>query len=113
MTNTCFFCPFRVFILIDLQLEGNIALFKKAVIVEKERPRIPKSIIEEHKPLADLLEASWAPDPADRPTFVELITRIDNLLVDTAMKDVTAREFWKKHYITKVESIFKSYKVPI
>lgn len=82
------------------QLIGDRDIFNKAVIVEKERPEIPENY-RQMPVLITLLTRAWAEDPKERPTFVQLVSMIDSLLVDSAVHDPVGREFWKLYFFRK------------
>jgi hypothetical protein len=48
--------------------------------------------------LAKLLTAAWAHDPAKRPTFLDLITMIEELLIDAAITDASGRKLWNNFW---------------
>eukprot|EP01118_Nematostelium_gracile_P016010 TRINITY_DN6548_c0_g1_i1.p1 TRINITY_DN6548_c0_g1~~TRINITY_DN6548_c0_g1_i1.p1 ORF type:complete len:624 (-),score=147.44 TRINITY_DN6548_c0_g1_i1:22-1893(-) len=85
--------PFLVY-----QQKNEIDPFKDAVILRNERPKIPKEH-EKNKVLLDLLESSWNANPKNRPTFIELISQIDQLLIPAAVKDESARQFWDNFWV--------------
>jgi len=82
------------------QLIGDRETFNKAIIIEKERPEIPEAY-KQMPVLQQLLTSSWAEDPKERPTFVQLVSMIDSLLVDSAVHDPVGREFWKTYFFKK------------
>jgi len=82
------------------QLIGDRETFNKAVIVDKERPEIP-DIYKQMPILHQLLTSSWSDDPKERPTFVQLVSMVDSLLVDSAVHDPVGREFWKTYFFKK------------
>lgn len=51
--------------------------------------------------LRDLIVRCWDPDPRKRPGFGEIITRLENIIVDIAIEDQVGRAFWKKFFLTK------------
>mmetsp|Transcript_26030 Transcript_26030/g.28955 ORF Transcript_26030/g.28955 Transcript_26030/m.28955 type:complete len:507 (-) Transcript_26030:154-1674(-) len=72
------------------------AKFFEAVCVDGERPPIDNKC----KPsLRYLLEACWNADRKKRPTFQEVVFRLDEVMVDLAINDRPSRKFWKKHFL--------------
>eukprot|EP01114_Cavostelium_apophysatum_P006068 TRINITY_DN1727_c0_g1_i1.p1 TRINITY_DN1727_c0_g1~~TRINITY_DN1727_c0_g1_i1.p1 ORF type:complete len:695 (-),score=171.92 TRINITY_DN1727_c0_g1_i1:120-2204(-) len=82
------------------QLIGDRETFNKAVIIDRERPEIPETY-QQMPVLVQCLTTSWSHDPRDRPTFVQLVSMIDSLLVDSAVHDPVGREFWKTYFFKK------------
>jgi hypothetical protein len=89
--------------------EIAIKMFGEAV-VSGERPQIPDRFpkdypAKDYPEVGELLTAAWSADPAKRPSFPQLIEMIDNLLISVAVRDEKARNFWRTHFITKVNSV--------
>jgi len=75
----------------------NYSRFKKAVI-GGERPPIPPDT---EQSLQSLICDCWHPDPARRPAFPQIISRLEHVIVDLAIKDHHGRLLWKKYFISK------------
>ncbi len=71
--------------------------FRQAVCVRHERPVIPPGTLDS---LRRLIEKCWDRDPARRPTFREIVSTLEFIIVDAAIEDPKGREFWKKYFLT-------------
>jgi len=67
--------------------------FVQAVCDKGERPEIPDTI---HFSLAALLRECWHDNQKVRPSFQELIPRLEAALVDTCVIDSNAASMWKR-----------------
>jgi serine/threonine protein kinase len=67
--------------------------FVQAVCDHGERPEIPDSI---HFSLAAMLRECWHDNQRVRPSFQELIPRLESALVDTHVIDSNAGNMWKR-----------------
>jgi len=72
--------------------------FTKAICIDKMRPPIPDTC---NPNLKTLIENCWHPNPNMRPTFKEIIPRIEDIMVDLAVEDMLGRDFWKTYFIKK------------
>uniref|UniRef100_A0A6B2L2R1 non-specific serine/threonine protein kinase n=1 Tax=Arcella intermedia TaxID=1963864 RepID=A0A6B2L2R1_9EUKA len=70
--------------------------FRKAVCEKYERPEIPEDTVPS---LARLIKQCWAPDPKVRPSFKEIITHLEHILVDVAVSDEIGRTLWKEYFL--------------
>lgn len=74
------------------------------VVEEKKRPVIPQDCPPK---LAKLIEQCWAHDPADRPTFQEILDSriLDEVVLDDAISEVNApgRAFWRDSFVHQKE----------
>jgi len=77
----------------------NYSKFKKAVC-EGERPPIPPDT---EPSLKSLIQDCWQHEPTLRPAFTQIVTRLDNIIVDLSIKDPLGRIFWKKYFLSKEE----------
>jgi hypothetical protein len=73
--------------------------FKQAITVDKLRPQIPDNILTQLPGFALLMRRCWAEDPAERPSFAEILFRLDEVLVDACITDDLGREFWKRNFL--------------
>jgi len=80
-------------------------LFKKAITEDKLRPAIPDNIMQEAPGLVLLMNRCWAHDPNDRPSFAEILFRLDEILVVACIQDEAGRDFWKKHFLVPKQSL--------
>lgn len=72
--------------------------FKEAICVYHDRPKIPEGCVES---LKSLMEDCWAPNPNDRPSFEDIISRINLVIIDCAIRDEVGRQFWTKYFPDK------------
>lgn len=83
--------------------------FKRAICREDVRPPIPKDTLPS---LKKLLEDCWDKDPKKRPSFDEIINRLDEIIIDATISDPTGRAFWKKHFFGKEVVLYKDFVKP-
>ena len=74
---------------------NNFGTFKRAVCTRDVRPPLKPEM---PKRFQDLLERCWNKDPAVRPKFGEIITILDEIMIDVAIKDPAANAFWKANF---------------
>ena len=72
----------------------NFGTFKRAVCTRDVRPPLKA---ETPKRFKELLEDWWHREAAKRPHFKEIIQRLDQIMVDVAVKDDAGNAFWVKH----------------
>ena len=58
---------------------------------QRQRPPIAKDCSPK---LRKLLEACWAPNPVNRPSFAEIIKILDDIILEETIPDEVARGFW-------------------
>jgi hypothetical protein len=74
--------------------------FKEAICIRHVRPEIPADC---EPSLRALMESCWHPDPSKRPSFKEIIERLDDVVIDCAIRDENARQFWRiNNFVKKV-----------
>lgn len=88
----------------------DIKTFLQAVVLDHERPVLKEDPLLVPASLRQLCQECWHADKMQRPTFVELIHRFPQVLVDCAILDDVGRKFWKARFIDKEEGLIK--KVP-
>jgi len=49
--------------------------------------------------LKSLLTSMWSEDPGSRPSFAEVITQLNNIIVDFAINDIDGRTLWKANFL--------------
>jgi len=76
----------------------DLDTFSHAVCIQHIRPVIPLDTIPS---LAELIKKCWDPNPAARPSFSEIVLRLDHIIVDLAIEDPFGRQFWKDHFLAK------------
>jgi hypothetical protein len=67
-------------------------VFREAICQKHERPPIPEDA---PTSLKQLLEACWAPDPKVRPSFRDVVHRLEEIIVDVAINDEVGRKIWR------------------
>jgi len=72
--------------------------FKHAVSVLGVRPEIPEGTLPS---LTDLIKQCWNADYKVRPSFSEIIFRINEVLVDCVIENNHAKAFWTKNFLLK------------
>jgi len=78
----------------DLTIESFDQLIEE-ICQKGTRERIP----EECPPsLRKLIEQCWSPLPEQRPTFLQLISQLDECILEIAISDKEARRMWKRHF---------------
>jgi serine/threonine protein kinase len=83
---------------------NDYATFFRAVCVDKERPPIPTHTLPS---LTHLITSCWDFDPKVRPTFEEIIFRINVVLVDSAIDCDEGRDLWKRHYLLPKQELIE------
>jgi hypothetical protein len=79
-------------------------VFAKSVI-DGERPPLD----ELHPSLASFMGRCWSPNPDDRPSFEEITQIHDDVMLDLAVKDLTAKAFWKKQFPGHIKVNWKTF----
>jgi serine/threonine protein kinase len=87
------------------QNHTNYNKFKKAVC-GGERPIIPDDC---EQSLKALIEDCWHPDPVKRPSFPNIIIRLDTIIIDVAVRDKLGRKFWKDNFMGKEEVTWQKF----
>ena len=73
--------------------------FRNAVCFRHYRPKIPDNT---HPSIKRLIECCWQPNPERRPSFPEIITALDHIIVDCAIHDEIGRRIWKERFLNRV-----------
>ena len=73
--------------------------FRDAVCFRHYRPKIPDNT---HPSIKRLIECCWQPNPERRPSFPEIITALDHIIVDCAIHDEIGRRIWKERFLNRV-----------
>jgi len=73
----------------------NLKLFRVAVCKRGERPPMPADAPPR---LAALINACWDGEPAKRPSFKEIIAKLDDVLIDAVIDDADGAAFWRKNF---------------
>jgi len=96
----------------------NFSRFKRAVCYEGERPIIPQSALPS---LKALIETCWQGEPDKRPSFQDIISELEKIIVDAAVSDEFGRQLWKRNFLKKevvqwedfAEALVEFLRVPI
>lgn len=79
--------------------DGYLSDFIEAIVDKQLRPKIPVSCPDS---LALLLRRCWSLNSLDRPSFADILTYLEAIIIDCSIKDEHAREFWKQHFLSSV-----------
>eukprot|EP01095_Lingulamoeba_sp_RSL-Kostka_P001906 TRINITY_DN126_c1_g1_i1.p1 TRINITY_DN126_c1_g1~~TRINITY_DN126_c1_g1_i1.p1 ORF type:complete len:324 (+),score=123.75 TRINITY_DN126_c1_g1_i1:92-1063(+) len=66
------------------------------IVNNDARPEIPDTCPER---LAVLIQACWDSEPANRPTFTEIVPQFDAIIVDAIINDKNGRRLWSKYFM--------------
>jgi len=86
---------------------SNYSKFRKAVCDRQERPEIP---LDTEPSLKALIEKCWHHSPNVRPDFKQIISALDVILINVAVKDTIGRQFWYSFFCGKEEVSWESFK---
>lgn len=73
--------------------------FRNAVCFQGARPHIPDDTDDA---LRRLIECCWQQEWELRPSFPEIVTALDYLLIDCAISDDIGRQLWRERFISEV-----------
>jgi len=76
----------------DLHIESFEQLID-VICVKKIREKIPSNL---PTTLKLLIESCWQPDPAQRPTFLNIIVLLETAILEAGIEDKEARVWWQK-----------------
>jgi hypothetical protein len=71
--------------------------FREAVVQQHLRPELPADCMPS---LKYLLFNCWHPDPARRPSFMDIDKHFDSILLECGLQDEYARRFWQVEFGT-------------
>jgi len=72
--------------------------FSDAVAKRGERPPISTRLEAQQPSLVALMQDCWRADPATRPSFGEVLPRLDQVQLEMTVSDVAARQFWMRRF---------------
>jgi len=75
----------------------SVEAFCEAVC-EDMRPEIPEDC---PLSLKTLISNCWDPQPDYRPSFSEIVNRLDDIIIEEAILDPTGRQFWRRQFSNK------------
>jgi len=62
-----------------------------------------------HPSISGLLEGCWHPEPEKRPTFEEIISILDDAMIDSTIPDEEAANMWKENWRGKDDVSFNKF----
>ncbi|KAL6071019.1 Dual specificity protein kinase shkD [Balamuthia mandrillaris] len=92
----------------DLVQKGSFKIFSQAVI-EGQRPSLKKFPEDCPPSLEALVQACWATDPHDRPSFDVILDALEEIIIEASISDVHGRAFWKEHFLGQEEVAWKTF----
>ena len=99
------FCSFGIVLWEVLTREepfGEFETFEQlrdAICFRHVRPHIPENT---HPSLRRLIECCWRPNPEERPSFPDIVTALDYIIIDCAIHDEIGRRLWKERFLDSV-----------
>jgi len=81
---------------------NSFQLFCETVVDRDERPPIPDSVPDN---VVKLIRDCWLKDRYARPSFAEILTRWDDIIVDNTIRDVAGRVLWKRLHALDAEHL--------
>jgi len=84
---------------------GSLEAFTEAVCTRGERP----SLKGQPQNVKDQIKKLWDSDPSVRPDFQTIITEFNNLILECALIDPDAREFWRFSFEGRMEVSFDDF----
>ncbi|EGC28777.1 hypothetical protein DICPUDRAFT_159737 [Dictyostelium purpureum] len=77
-------------------------IFFNAICHERERPPIP---IDTLPSLRHLIQICWDHNPQNRPSFSEILFRLNEILIDCAIDLDDGRKFWKDYFLVPKQEL--------
>jgi len=84
---------------------GSLEAFIEAVCTRGERP----SLKGQPKIVKALIKRLWDNDPTNRPDFQVIISELNDLMLECALIDLDAREFWKSSFEGRIDVPFNDF----
>eukprot|EP01095_Lingulamoeba_sp_RSL-Kostka_P011297 TRINITY_DN4261_c0_g1_i1.p1 TRINITY_DN4261_c0_g1~~TRINITY_DN4261_c0_g1_i1.p1 ORF type:complete len:610 (+),score=197.94 TRINITY_DN4261_c0_g1_i1:239-2068(+) len=69
--------------------------FRDEVVHNEARPKISSNFQKRYGDFIDLMKQCWATDPNERPSFQEIVVRLQDIIIDIAIEDPYGRYLWK------------------
>eukprot|EP01111_Echinosteliopsis_oligospora_P008352 TRINITY_DN2393_c0_g1_i1.p1 TRINITY_DN2393_c0_g1~~TRINITY_DN2393_c0_g1_i1.p1 ORF type:complete len:789 (-),score=300.64 TRINITY_DN2393_c0_g1_i1:65-2431(-) len=76
-------------------------IFRKSVC-DGERPKIPEDLM---PPIKNLMQQCWAHDPTTRPSFNQIVFRLNEILIHCVIEDEAARDIWKNYFLAPKQDL--------
>jgi serine/threonine protein kinase len=83
--------------------------FVSAICQKHERPPIPQDM---HVSVAKILQDCWAHEPPQRPSFTEIIVRLEDAMLASSVPDTVAQALWKKNWAGQLSVSFSKF-IPV
>jgi len=83
---------------------NNFDTFYKAVCIDGERPVVPDDC---PSSLRHLMTSCWDHNPVVRPSFGEIVFRVDEVIVDSVVEEESGRAFWKTHFLLPKQELIE------
>lgn len=77
---------------------NSYPVFRRAICTQNVRPPIPEMCPQS---IRELMELCWHKDPEARPDFAKIITILNDIVVEVAVRDAVGAEFWRTHFAGK------------
>jgi len=78
----------------DLEVE-NLEELIVEICIKKTREKIPDDCV---PTLRKLITGCWSPEPTQRPDFIQIITMLDDCLLEVGISEEGGRKFWKSSF---------------
>jgi len=72
--------------------------FVEAVCDHNHRPRIPDDCL---NGLKFLIKECWSDNPSSRPSFTEIVKRLDDIVIASIVDDQLRQQLWKQNFARK------------
>jgi len=76
----------------------DLETFRNDICYKHVRPRIPNDCLQS---LRNLIERCWHHEPQERPTFQQIITELDYIIIDYSIFDFVGRRIWVKNFLSE------------
>ena len=73
---------------------------RRLVCDEGLRPELPPKL---NGNLRKMLTLAWGRDPSKRPSFRQIISALELIIIDVSIRDRVGRRFWRDHFPRKAE----------
>eukprot|EP00276_Gloeochaete_wittrockiana_P020233 CAMPEP_0184340384 /NCGR_PEP_ID=MMETSP1089-20130417/9072_1 /TAXON_ID=38269 ORGANISM="Gloeochaete wittrockiana, Strain SAG46.84" /NCGR_SAMPLE_ID=MMETSP1089 /ASSEMBLY_ACC=CAM_ASM_000445 /LENGTH=519 /DNA_ID=CAMNT_0026668183 /DNA_START=54 /DNA_END=1613 /DNA_ORIENTATION=- len=77
---------------------NSFPIFKRAVCIQNVRPPLSDVPLPS---LQNLIQLCWHKSAECRPSFAEIITMIDTILIECAITDPNGQDLWRNHFLGK------------
>eukprot|EP00727_Mastigamoeba_balamuthi_P005154 m51a1_g14637 putative sh2 domain-containing protein (514) ;mRNA; r:41786-44872 len=84
----------------------NLSIFIRDICKRNIRPPMSPDT---NPKLATLIRRCWHQNPTQRPSFSQIVTLIDEVILDLSIHDEAARVFWKGQFGTKEQVTWREF----